>query len=133
MKGMVLAKTNQFLYELNTWLRALAFMQDETANLKNRMAEVVSDNLDRSVLPQMENYQNLFLQEDAILALLKHDVQQQINLLQIKADGGDHFEKQVVKNQLRIRSEMQKAERQFNQLRSDFNGYVSDALSGSIS
>lgn len=132
MKGMVSAKTNQFLFELNAWLRALAFMQDETANLKNRMAEVVSDNLDRSALPQMENYQNLFLQEDAIIALLKHDVQQQINLLQIKANRGDHFEMQVVNNQFRIRSEMQKAERQFNQLRFDFNRYVSDVLSGSI-
>lgn len=104
-------------------------MQDETANLKNRMAEVVSNNMDRSVLPQMENYQNLFLQEDVIMALLKHDVQQQIKLLQIQADGGDHFEKQVESNQLRIRNEMEKAEREFNKLRSDFNSYVSDALS----
>lgn len=129
MMGMFSTKTHQFLYEMNTWLRALAFMQDETANLKNRMAEVVSNNMDRSVLPQMENYQNLFLQEDVIMALLKHDVQQQIKLLQIQADGGDHFEKQVESNQLRIRNEMEKAEREFNKLRSDFNSYVSDALS----
>jgi hypothetical protein len=124
---MLPAKIDQLQHEINTWLRALTFMQGETTNLKNRIAEVVSHKPDRKVLPQLEYYQSVFIQEDEVLALLSHDIQEQIKLLQ--RDGVDEqLQSQAARIQVRIRNEMEKAEMEFNKVRSSFNSYMFKVL-----
>ena len=105
----------QTRYEITTWLRALEYQQQENVYMKTHIAEVVKNNVTKYALCQLEHYQNLFLDKDAVIALLRCDILHLLN--QLKVD-----DVQIRVNSLRI--DIQKMEQDFNLLRIGFNEYM---------
>ena len=119
---------DQLQQEIATWLRILRFIQAETVCLKNRMAAIVSTNPDRNILIQLEDYQNHFVQEDEVLALLHQDIKVQHNNIHEFDPDRPYKWDILLENQERLRQKLEKTEQGFNLLQSNFNRFLLEAL-----
>ena len=111
-----MAKKEEHQYEVSTWLRILDFLQQENIHLKTRLAELIKHNsVGPDVLEKAEYFQNSFLNKDTVIALLRRD----IKLFQ---QEGTQPEVSIKRKTLRL--DMEKMEKEFINLRTDFNNYL---------
>ena len=121
-------RLKQLHYESDTWKRLLGIIMDENIQLKNRLSEVLRDRFDKNLLVEVEVFQNYFIKEDALVALLRNDVAELDKLLvrEIYEDG-----KIINKIDLRmknLRNNIINVEIQFGKLKSAFNSYLLENL-----
>ena len=102
-------------YEVSTWLRMLDFQQQENVYMKTRIAEVVKANVSKEVLDRLEHFQNMLLNKDAVIALVRRDI------LRLSPEAHDGSAKV---SQESLRRDMYKMEQEFNTLRNGFNEYM---------
>lgn len=121
-------KLMQLQYEIDTWKRMLGFMSDENNHQKNRLSEFLRNHFESYQLDELENFQGLFLQEDEQIALLKNDVNtlEKILVREIFEDG--HIIRMFVSGLKKIRTKMNKAEKQQAKLKHDFSNYLSEYI-----
>jgi hypothetical protein len=112
----------QMLHELETWLRTLNYIQQENIHLKNRLAEIIKNGMDDTLLEQVEYFQNQFLNKDAITLLLRQDIAIERGL------NGDLSNKKILKKHDKLRKDMSMMESEFSRLKFDFNNYLSRSL-----
>ncbi|MEP7237534.1 MAG: hypothetical protein ABI685_06710 [Ferruginibacter sp.] len=117
---------SQFQHEHKTWGRLLDFFKQENTFLKNRLSEVVDHSSDKGFLALAEQFQNKFIVKDGFIEELRYD----INRLDLHlANGKDNFvDNKLVKRQEKLRNEMEYFEKDFNQLKNEFNKYLSSVL-----
>lgn len=118
----------QLQYETDTWKRALAFMSEENIRLKHRLAEVLKDKFEPDLLIWAEAFQNNFIKEDDIIALLHNDIANFDKLLvrELFEDGA--IVADVKKRVKGIRAHINTAERDFNKLKLEFNNYLTEYI-----
>lgn len=129
MAKKVISKLEQFSHENHTWQRMLDFFREENAYLKNRLSEVVDHKTGDEFLLLAEHYQNQFINKDECIALLKKDISEvnadlQEELKKQKKDPENSFESRHIK----IRNEIEYFERNFSQLKNEFNKYLVSIL-----
>ena len=61
-------------YEFRSWKKKLDILQQENILLKNRVADIIKNDVNNSFLEKVEYFFACFLEKDAVLALLRHDV-----------------------------------------------------------
>ena len=121
-------KLKQLQHESDTWKRSLGFMMDENVQLKNRLAEILRTEFDKSLLDDIEDFQTSFLREDEMISLLKTDIAKLDKLLvrEVFEDG------QIVDNINRMLKEIRRnisiAESHFGKLKLEFNSYLLENL-----
>jgi len=107
-------ENEQVRYEVNAWLRMLDFQQQESAYMKTRIAEVAKEKSESEVLKMLEYYQNMFVNKEAVIALLRRDI------LSISEKRNDR-----TRNALEaLHLDMHRMEQEFSSLRDSFNDYV---------
>lgn len=116
----------QFHHEHKTWTRLLEFFKQENAFLKNRLAEVVDSRMDKEFLSRAEQFQNKFIIKDEYIDELRHDINLQNEDLKKNAD--QQIDASVVKIQEKLRHEMEYFEKDFNNLKNEFNKYLSSLI-----
>jgi hypothetical protein len=109
---------NKYLYELYTWIRTLDYLQQENVYLKNHIADIIRHGISAGELEHLENFQNRFINKDAILALLRHDIVDQIKLTE-RVKGKAKLDK--------LRKDMRQIESEFSNLKFEFNNYLAHA------
>ena len=115
----------QFHHENMTWVRSLDFFKQENNFLKNRLSEVVDITSDKTFLAQAEHFQNQFIIKDEFVDELKHDVNEQEKMLMEKyIKTGNGIEEPVIIRQKNIREQMEYLEKDFTNLRNEFNNYL---------
>lgn len=116
----------QFIYESEEWGRLLAFLRQENVFYKSRLADVVNNSEDEDVLLSAEKFQEDFLSQDRMIDFLYSELSKQTNLLQkdIYVDG--EIFRDVVQNQKKLRSDIQKAEAIFSKTKTEFAHYLVD-------
>lgn len=121
-----ISKPDQFHHENKTWSRMIEFFKQENIILKNRLSEVVDHSSDKEFLALAEQFQNKFILKDDYIDELRHDINSQdmnlINSTNILLDI------KLLKRQEKLRNEMEYFEKDFNQLRNEFNKYLSAVL-----
>ncbi len=128
MADMSQLKLKQLQHESDTWKRSLAFMTDENIRLKNRLADILRNEFDKSLLDDIEVFQTNFLREDEMISLLRKDVATLDKLLvrEIFEDG------QIADNINRMLKEIRRnisiAESQFTKMKVEFNSYLLENL-----
>jgi hypothetical protein len=126
MAPVKLSKPDQFHHENKTWSRLLDFFKQENSFLKNRLSEVVDHSADKDFLALAEQFQNKFIIKDEIIDELRHDINTQdvdlINRKEILVDL------KLQKRQEKLRNEMEYFEKDFIQLKNDFNKYLSSGV-----
>ena len=117
-------KLKQLQYESDSWKRLLRFMMDENIHLKNRLSEVLKDQFDKNLLVEVEVFQNNFIKEDGLVALLRNDVAELDKLLvrEICEDG--KIINEIDRRLNNLRNNIMNAELQFGKLKSEFNSYL---------
>ena len=126
MATVKISKPEQFQYENKTWNRLLEFSKQENAVLKNRLAEVVDHRIDKEFLALAEHFQNKFIIKDEYIDELRHDINAQEQEL-IKKDN-TLLDSKIIKKQERLRNEMEYFEKDFANLKNEFNKYLSSVL-----
>ena len=126
MATVKISKPEQFQYENKTWSRFLEFSKQENAVLKNRLAEVVDHRIDKEFLALAEHFQNKFIIKDEYIDELRHDINAQEQEL-IKKDN-TLLDSKIIKKQERLRNEMEYFEKDFANLKNEFNKYLSSVL-----
>jgi seryl-tRNA synthetase len=116
----------QFIHENNTWLRLLEFFKQENAVLKNRLAEVLDYKSNKEFLVLAEHFQNLFIIKDEFIDELRHDVNSQVQLLSSKDKVLP--DNKLVREQKKLRNEMEYLEKDFAKLKNEFNRCLSTHL-----
>lgn len=109
-------------------MRTLQFMQMENSNLKCRLAEIVTEKLDKEILLRIETFQNHFIGEDEVISFLLFNVKNQRMLLAGKQSENWLLSEQIANNQKKIRCDIEKAEMSFCRVKSDFNNYLSEII-----
>lgn len=110
--------------EIQTWLRTLDYIQQETIHLKNQLAEIIKNDVAPALLEKAEYFQNEFLKKDTVISLLRHDIVKQNKLTDTDIDS----EKRMAKRQEKLRSDMEMIEKEFSKLKFNFNTYLDKAL-----
>jgi hypothetical protein len=125
MAPVKLSKPEQFQHENKTWGRTLDFFKQENSFLKTRLSEVLDHSTDRNFLALAEQFQNKFILKDEYIDELRHDINmQELNL----KDTTENAESKLTKRQEKLRNEIEYFEKDFNQLKNEFNKYLSTTL-----
>ncbi|MDP4285188.1 MAG: hypothetical protein Q8891_12245 [Bacteroidota bacterium] len=119
------SKVRQFQYESDKLKRKLAFLLQENAHLKNRLAEVLKLNfMPGDFLETAEQFQNIFIQEDMIINLIRQDVAGMDILLARDICEDGNIIKTVIPTHKKICNELKKIETIFIDLKARFNNYL---------
>lgn len=114
----------QFHHETMTWIRSIDFFKQENSFLKNRLAEVVDGTMEKEFLAQAEHFQNQFIIKDEYMDILKHDVNEQEKRLVDRHGSSTLPDRELETRQLGLREQVAYLEKDFTELRNDFNRYL---------
>ena len=115
-------KQQQFQHESSTWERLLDFFKQENTFLKNRLSEVLDSKDDKSFVSTAEHFQNMFLLKDDYINELKKDIKEQQRQLKMNfSQDGNDVEVKLIKKQEKLRNEIKNFERNFSELKDEFN------------
>ena len=117
MKKELIFNTNLH-FEHENWNRELNFWEDELASFQNRLEELAVRWTDKSVLAQVELFQNQFLLEKEAI----NSIQDQIEMHETNMAG--HYEKNedvlnkdLVEKHLKLRERMENERELYNDMK----------------
>ena len=126
MAPVKISKPDQYHHENKTWSRLLEFFKQENTFLKTRLSEVVDHSTDKDFLALAEQFQNKFIIKDEIIDELRHDINlQSVDLINRNDSLVDN---KIIKRQEKLRNEMEYFEKDFIQLKNEFNKYLSSRV-----
>lgn len=117
-------KTKQVIEEIESWRRMLDFVQSENNYLKNRIAQVVSCDMNREMLVMAEDFQARFINLDEMIRLLKKDVNDIDSHMTVPTSREAVILPGKNAKLERIRMDMELLAQQFNKLRSNFQHFI---------
>ncbi len=117
----ILRKTEQYLHECAAWLRLLDFFKQENSYLKTRLSVVVDHKTDRDFLNKAEHYQNLFILKDEFINEIAKDAKMHEEKLKQASHGRRAGEEKLVRQQRKLRNEVEHLEKEFTKMKNDFN------------
>lgn len=115
--------------EHSSWLRGIEFYQDEIKIMRRRLSEVSNKNTARDVKKRVEQFQNQFKVHEEQLHKLKHSVSGHAK--NIDSDMIAHhgqLERTTVAEHDSLRDDYVNTEKLFNEMRHDFNRFLSKYL-----
>ena len=129
MTKMHLSILEQYHHEHLTWERILEFFRQENAFLKMRLSEVLDQTTDNAFLMLAEQFQNQFIIKDEFMDDLKKDIHDMELQLKNEVTNLSHLsDKKMEIRHNKLRNEMEYLEKDFTQLRNDFNKYLVSIL-----
>ena len=129
MGTLKISKSEQFQHENQTWGRLLDFFKQENNVLKTRLSVVVDHKTGKDFLALAEHFQNRFLIKDDFIDELNHDINAQERMLKENISTGIAvMNERLMKRQDKLRNEMEYLEKDFAQLKNEFNKYLSTVL-----
>jgi hypothetical protein len=124
-----LSRLEHYCHEYLTWERMLDFFKQENAYLKTRLSQVVDKKTDKDFLAYAEHFQNQFIIKDEFIDELNHDVHEMQELcareMKVLKSNPD---KKTESRHNKLRNEVEFLEKNFTQLKNEFNKYVLSVL-----
>jgi len=121
-------KFKQMQFETDTWKRLLGFMIEENIHLKNRMAAVLKNDFDETLLEELEDFHSRFIKEDELFSLLRNDAAEINKLLTNEILDNELLIRELQRKLRRLRDNILTAEKEFNTLKAEFNSYLSENI-----
>ena len=107
MKKELIFNTNLH-FEHENWNRELNFWEDELASFQNRLEELAVRWTDKSVLAQIEKFQNQFLLEKEAINLIQDQIEMhETNMADHYEKNEDVLNKDLVEKHLKLRERME--------------------------
>ncbi len=117
-------KTEQFLHENITWKRLLDFFIQENSFLKTRLSEVVDRETDQMFIATAEHFQNEFILKDEYIHDIESDIKGHEKNLQMAFTQKRMPDSKTCKKQEKLRNEISYLEKEFSDLKNQFNKYL---------
>jgi len=117
-------KTEQFLHENITWKRLLDFFIQENSFLKTRLSEVVDRETDQIFIATAEHFQNEFILKDEYIHDIESDIKGHEKNLQLAFLQKRMPDSKICKKQEKLRNEISYLEKEFSDLKNQFNKYL---------
>jgi hypothetical protein len=129
MTNETLSPTLSITSERNSWLRGIEFYQDEIKIMRKRLSEVSNLNTAREIKKKVEQFQNQFEVHEEQLKKLKRAVNS--HTIHISNDYENHhgqLNRDTLIEHDTMRDDYVNAEKLFNEMRHDFNRFLSKYL-----
>jgi hypothetical protein len=115
----------QVLDEIESWKCLLEFLQVENSYLKNGIAKVVSQEINRQILALAEDFQTRFMNLDEIIRLVRKDIHDFNSSIPVFSFNETTMSPEANMKLGSLRTEMEILAKRFYKLRSDFQHYIS--------
>ena len=100
-------------------------MLEENVWLKTRLSEILKDRIDNNLLDQIEHFQSRFIREDDVIGLLRNEIANLNKLLVAREMFEDGIIMKKVNRKIKnLRHNITATERDFSNLKSEFNSYI---------
>jgi hypothetical protein len=116
------------MYESEQWERLLAFLKQENAFCKSRLAEVVAGIEDDATLIEAEEFNDQFLSQDNMINFLAIELKKHSTLLQRDFPMDGELLKDIIKKQRILTRNIQNAEDIFSRTKKSFSIYLVSLL-----
>ena len=114
--------TNEMKREINNWKASLGSMADENILMKARLSNMLKENFDISLLPQVENLYSHLLKEEEFINLLRHNIGELDSM--IESGHSKFLNKTRFENMWStLQSQMMTARIRLTNLKSEFNEF----------
>lgn len=111
------------------WLKKLMFYKDDLATQLNRLAEVVQNNKNIEVTSMAEHFQNHLIRQLEVNDELRHEINDESRLLaETEAINPVATDRKLATDYTELRDKVETYEKLFNELRHEFNTFVSKTL-----
>ena len=130
LRSEMMRAQNEYLKmerERASWLKTLEHNREENVFMKNCLAIIIRDSSDAKMLEQAEYYQNLFVNKDVTISLLKYDIAAQTGLANQENEITGHISR-MLKKQCKLRTDMLKMDIEFRRLDMLFNDYMQNIM-----
>lgn len=107
-------------YEILSWLRMLDYQQQEIIDMKTRIAEAIKGDVGKKILNRLEEFQNIFLTKETVIAFFKRDIQRLKDEMITTSSIPDALHI--------VRGDIPKMEQEFNALKKTFNDCIEELL-----
>lgn len=121
-------RIRHFQKESESWKRLLEYIQQENSYLKDLLADIVSQDINRELLGRAEEFQNQFITKDEMIALLRGDIYDFEQWLLNLASHNKRNINEYLEKQRKLRNEIESLEQRFNKLKFEFLNYVSEKI-----
>lgn len=108
-----------------TWLKSLENLRQENVYLKNRLAEIIKNEVSSELLEKAEYFLGLFLDKDAVISLLRRDIAHWYAANTASAHNGEL--KDILQEQTKLKNDVERLEKEFVTVKSAFNKFLQDA------
>lgn len=127
-KEAAISLVQQYLYERKAWDRLLDYIQEENIHYKNRVVEILKNDIDRTLIDMIESFLNKFVMEESNISILRHYISEANNKITGKQKDSGQRESidKIVITQNKLRIEIEVIEKEFNGLKFEFNKYLSE-------
>lgn len=112
-------KISLLLEECAAWIATLNLLKEESYSLKTKLSEALDNNTDKDLVIQAETFHNLIIERDEYIKDIAADVKGQEKKLK-EAPVKSVADKQLVKQQQKLRNEISYLEKDFAKMREDF-------------
>ncbi|KAA2240286.1 hypothetical protein F0L74_29415 [Chitinophaga agrisoli] len=116
--------------ENESWRDKLKALEDGTIRFKTRLAEILASNFTKEQLEQLEYFQNRFLKMDEQIGLLRHEVREQLYLLQQSGQASNVQWRRTMDLQKKLDVKMIIIHENFDKLSLEFDGYLQHHITG---
>lgn len=108
------------------WLKDLGFYDEELDTLEKRLLEIVRKNNSKEVMTGVEHYQNQFLIQRNNIDQLQHDIHEHDRNVAAEAQAhAGKMKSAEVGEHSKLKQQVEVFEKVFNELRHEFNGFLS--------
>ncbi|MFM7824088.1 MAG: hypothetical protein ACKPB3_09980 [Bacteroidota bacterium] len=111
--------------EHREWLNKIDFYYDDLKIMRHRLEEVAARNTNKSLMAQVEHYQNQFVIQRNELDEMKHAINQsEISIAENVAQNGTAVNRRSVADDQSMRERMSQFEKLFLQLRVELMSFL---------
>ncbi|MDB9755938.1 hypothetical protein OAB20_06600 [Winogradskyella sp.] len=116
-------------FEHNLWRSELSFWEDELKSFDNRLNELVIRWTDKSVLAQLEHYQNAFIRHREVIDTLQHDINvHETDMSAHNKKSEDVLTTALVKNHIEFRNRIETQRHIYADLKKEFFRFLSQYM-----
>jgi hypothetical protein len=113
-------------FEHEQWRMELAFWKDELKTFNHRLEELVNRWTDKSVLSELDKFQNNFIRHGEVIDELQHEINvHETNMSNHDAKHEDVLDTAHVKNHIQFRERMETQRHIYGELKKDFFRFLS--------
>ncbi|MBL7982344.1 MAG: hypothetical protein JNL52_11110 [Flavobacteriales bacterium] len=116
-------------FEHNVWLNTLQFCKEEITIFERRMEELVARNTDKTLLAELEHFQNQYIREREVIDELRHGIKEHENFLE--KEMKEHpvaIEHRAFGDHTELRDRMVTFEKLYRELKDEFHRWLSKVM-----